>query len=224
MIKTSRAVVVAAATSVLALTSGAAYAQSYSHGDAVGDMYDRAHAVVPSATNGDVTNVSINYTKKSLTATMTFTDLDATGSNLVGADILVINPRTKKWYAAGVGATSDGVDRSYLRSKGNAGCKKMVTEIDTTLNTVTIVLPKRCVDSSKRVVVAASGISVDGVVDAAGNALWLTDDAFADGFSEVDGVSPVIAKGGTGVVVDGVTRASARTSLHKLLRAALASR
>ncbi|MEI2820421.1 MAG: hypothetical protein V9E81_09495 [Marmoricola sp.] len=96
MIKTSRALVVAAATSVLALTSGAAYAQSYSHVDAAGDMYDDAGVVVPTATNGDVTNISVDYTKKSLTATMTFTDLDATGSNEAGGGIVVINPRTKK--------------------------------------------------------------------------------------------------------------------------------
>lgn len=224
VIKTSRALVVAAATSVLALTSGAAYAQSYSHVDAAGDMYDDAGVVVPTATNGDVTNISVDYTKKSLTATMTFTDLDAMGSNEAGGGIVVINPRTKKFYLAITAAGSAGEDHFFIRSKGKAGCKKMVTSVDTTLNTVTIVLPKKCIDSSKRVFVVAGGMSSDGTLDAAGDLVMLSDDAFMDGFSEMGGVSPVIAKGGNGVIVDSVTRSAARTSLHKALRAAFASR
>ncbi|MEI2820420.1 MAG: hypothetical protein V9E81_09490 [Marmoricola sp.] len=79
-------------------------------------------------------------------------------------------------------------------------------------------------DSSKRVFVAAGGMSADGTLDAAGDLVMLSDDAFMDGFSEMGGVSPVIAKGGNGVIVDGVTRSAARTSLHKALRAAFASR
>ena len=224
MIKTSRALVVAAATSVLALTSGAAHAQSYSHVDAVGDMFDDAGVAVPTATNGDVTNVSINYTKKSLTVTMTFTDLDATGLNSAAGGIAVINPRTKKMYVASAIARADGQERFFARTKGKAGCKKMMSSVDTTLNTVTIALPKRCVDSSKRVVVIAGGGSWDGSVNAAGDEVMISDDALMDGFTEMGGFSPVIAKGGTGVIVDSVTRSAARTSLHKALRAAFASR
>ena len=124
MIKTSRALVVAAATSVLALTSGAAHAQSYSHVDAVGDMYDDAGVAVPTATNGDVTNVSINYTKKSLTVTMTFTDLDAMGSNEAGGGIVVINPRTKKFYLAITAAGSAGEDHFFTAPRARLAARR----------------------------------------------------------------------------------------------------
>lgn len=189
-------------------------------------MSNDAGAAVAS-TNGDVTNVAVNYTKKRITITTSYTDLDASGSNAVAGAYVVVNAINGRSFVLGAAADATGTHKLYMRSKGKAkACyRKLKVAVDTDLNTITLSAPSSCVASSKRVVLGGFGMSTDGSVDTYGNPIFANDDAFIDGVPatpDTVGVSPVIARGGTGVVVDPAAARIARPGLAKALAKAKA--
>ncbi len=192
---------IVAAVTAIALVPGVAQAQSYDHIDAAGDMFDLSGVPLPTVTNGDIVGLSVNYTKKSLTLVTTLTAIDTSGTNGLGwvADV----SSKKRHYTIGVGADASGVEKIYRQGHSKKKCRKMTATVDPVAMTITAVVPSNCVNSKKNIQIMLMGTSTDGTVAPDGTPNLALDDAFLTGGDLTTfGISPVIKRGGTGVVLD----------------------
>lgn len=190
--------VAAATAAALIMAPSAAWAGTIADADMAADMFDPATGLTVAATNGDVTNIGVDYGKKVMTTTVSFTDLDVSGVNAVDLTVL-IRTKTKKFFALNASADAAGSMLRYAKFVGkkhtSKKCARATLTVDTNANTMVITMPSSCLDSTKKIKMSAVSSSTDGSVTAEGSPIIALDDVFTDGFAEIDGVSDVIVRG-----------------------------
>lgn len=226
---TSRTLAALIAGVAVAFTPGLAHAQSYSHPDATGDNaqvtidYTNTSAPVSVSTldsTVDASNVQVNYTKQSLTITTTVADFTATPEKSPAVTYYVATKGNRLYTLelvhvmgeSGTIVTDMAAHQLVGSGKAPASCKKMKAAFDTTAHTVSLSVPSSCLRSSKYIQLMGKTYATNELLTETSKWVGNEDDVFSDALYDDDmmswGTSPVIARGGKGIVVDSPVRLS----------------
>src|SRR4051794_1372583 len=177
------AVVVAAAA--VALVPTAAQANTYTHGDAAGDVVSFTGGATtatpqPDRANGDVVASMVKHNRKLVIARMTYRDL----ANSDGFNGHLFAIKTNKMRRDVTVVSAAGIGPQVVVTKPNGkkvSCRGRPT-LDYTRHTVTVKVPRSCLGKPKWVKVGMASVFMTG--------LSATDTQYVDDAQLSGGVSP----------------------------------